>query len=205
MAGYGFKGMGWLLSFMVVAPSCYLVTSQVAAERARVQSVKRAIADAKNDIRNLNIEFKTRSNMAQLERWNTDLLALQAPTAGQYLDAGAVGVAQLDSGNRGQVMQYASYDFADAPHASTAAGEGQAQQSDAPTVSRAVETRTASADDNGSAVMQTASVQHDKHPAADRTQPIKEQKVAMLDEKLLSDSTLGDLARRARIESAVLR
>jgi hypothetical protein len=44
------------------------------------------------------------------------------------------------------------------------------------------------------------------HPAhASRTSRAKAEAVAMLDRKLLSDSTLGDLMSRARAETASLR
>ena len=42
MAVSGFKGVGWLLGIAVVSPACYMVSSQVAAERGRVEAMEGA-------------------------------------------------------------------------------------------------------------------------------------------------------------------
>ena len=105
MAIGGFKGFGWLLCFATVSPACYMVSSQVAAERGRVEAVEGAILDAKRDIRALETEFDTRANLAQLERWNGDVLSLSAPRADQYLasDAALASLRPREGG-----MRYAS-------------------------------------------------------------------------------------------------
>lgn len=84
-AAYRLRGIGWFISSVVVVLGCYLVSLQVAAERKRVDDVNRAILQARRDIRALETEFNTRANMAQLERWNGDVLALAAPTADQFV------------------------------------------------------------------------------------------------------------------------
>ncbi|AQR73523.1 hypothetical protein [Sphingomonas sp. LM7] len=94
MAVQGFKGLGWFLCGVVVAPACYLVNSHGAAEQARLNSTKSAILQAKRDIRSLETEFNTRANLAQLERWNGDVLALAAPAPQQYL-ANEMALASL--------------------------------------------------------------------------------------------------------------
>ena len=85
MAVQGFKGLGWFLCGAIVAPACYLVNSQGAAEQAKLNATKAAIIQAQRDIRSLETEFNTRANMAQLERWNGEVLALAAPAPQQYL------------------------------------------------------------------------------------------------------------------------
>ena len=85
MAVQGFKGLGWFLCGVVVAPACYLVNSHGAAEQAKLHATKLAIVQAQRDIRGLETEFNTRANLAQLERWNGEVLALAAPVAQQYL------------------------------------------------------------------------------------------------------------------------
>lgn len=84
-AAYRLRGIGWFISSVVVVLGCYLVSLQVAAERKRVADINRAIIQAKRDIRALDTEFSTRANMAQLERWNGEVLALAAPTAEQFV------------------------------------------------------------------------------------------------------------------------
>ena len=73
---YRLKGLGWLSGCAVVAIGFYLVSSQVAAERKRLDQVDRRIVGAERDIRALETEFDVRANLAQLERWNGNTLAL---------------------------------------------------------------------------------------------------------------------------------
>lgn len=95
MAVHGFRGLGWFLCVAVVAPTCYMVNSHGAAERAKLKATQVAIIEAHRDIRGLETEFDTRANMAQIERWNGDVLAMNAPQPQQYL-ASASGLAALD-------------------------------------------------------------------------------------------------------------
>ena len=106
MAVQGFKGLGWFLCGVVVAPACYLVNSHGAAEQARLHATKVAIVQAQRDIRSLETEFNTRANMAQLERWNGEVLALAAPAPQQYL-ASETALASLDQ-NPGADIQVAA-------------------------------------------------------------------------------------------------
>ena len=103
-ATYRLKGVGWLAVCVIVALAFYLVSLQVAAERSRLDSVNRSIVGAQRDIRALETEFSTRSNLAQLERWNGEVLALTAPAPDQYVHSEAQ-LASLDfaSGNGAQV------------------------------------------------------------------------------------------------------
>ena len=64
------------------------VVLDIGAMRRANRDRIRQIAQAKDDIRSLQTEFSTRANLAQLERWNGDVLALTAPTAGQYMASG---------------------------------------------------------------------------------------------------------------------
>lgn len=95
MSVQGFKGLGWFLCGVVVAPACYLVNSHGAAEQAKLNATRLAIVQAQRDIRGLETEFNTRANLAQLERWNGEVLALAAPVAQQYL-ASETALASLD-------------------------------------------------------------------------------------------------------------
>lgn len=240
MAAFGFKTLGWCLCVAVVAPAFYLVTSQVAAERSRVESVERAIVKARNDIRVLETEFDTRANLAQLERWNGDVLSLAAPRAEQFVGGEAM-LAQLPGRTPGDDVQFASYVVPSAGVVLTAATMAQAE-ADAAAAKAAAEAVTTRAP------VATASVVSAKPAAAApvavaRTQPTprkaaaapvavasaapavrkpaaapvrtaglvtaapsrpaerKAQAVAMLDQTLLSDRTLRDLARGARQEA----
>ena len=79
---------------------CYLVSQSVASERGALEKVDRQIADTRDDIAKLQTEIGVRARQGQLEAWNRDVLALQAPRPSQFVSSGL----QLASlyGHRGQ-------------------------------------------------------------------------------------------------------
>ena len=89
-----FRSVLWVGAVAGAAISCYMVSLRVAAERAALERVETRILLAKRDIRALDTELTTRGRLRQLERWNSDVLALTAPTEGQFLE-GEVQLASL--------------------------------------------------------------------------------------------------------------
>ncbi|HEY0147455.1 MAG TPA: hypothetical protein VGB70_00465 [Allosphingosinicella sp.] len=85
MIARGFKSVIWVGAVGAAAIACYMVSLQVATERADLAKVEAQIIAAKRDIRTLQTELGTRGRMSQLEQWNADVLALSAPTAAQFL------------------------------------------------------------------------------------------------------------------------
>ena len=187
MAVQGFRGLGWFLCGVVVAPTCYMVNSYGAAEQARLNAVKAAILQARKDIRGLETEFQTRANLAQIERWNGDVLAMAAPAPQQYL-ASEAALASLDQPAE---LQLASLVIpAGAP----------AVQPVAATVTAAGEpVEAAPKTPAGKSVAQQDRELRDLMTKADR------QAVAMVDNKLLSASTMDDLQKLAQREKLKLR
>jgi hypothetical protein len=92
-----FRSMGWVGCVAAAALGCYLVSQRVASERGAAERLDRQIIMAKIDIRKLETELGTRSRMPVLEQWNSDVLALSAPSAGQYLH-GEVQLARFEPG-----------------------------------------------------------------------------------------------------------
>jgi len=80
----------------VAALACYIMSLQVASERAAIAQLKANIDSTRHDIRSLQTELGTRGRMRQLETWNAEVLALSAPTAGQFLDS-PVNLARFDT------------------------------------------------------------------------------------------------------------
>jgi hypothetical protein len=95
MIARGFKPVGWVCAIAGAALGCYMLSLNVAAERAELAQVEWQIIAAKQDIRTLQTELGTRGRMSQLEHWNAEVLALSAPTSAQYLDS-AVTLARFD-------------------------------------------------------------------------------------------------------------
>jgi cell division protein FtsB len=85
MIARGFRPVAWVGAVGGAALSCYMLSLNVAAERAELASIERRIIAAKQEIRSLQTELGTRGRMAQLEHWNAEVLALSAPTSAQFL------------------------------------------------------------------------------------------------------------------------
>lgn len=175
-----FRWFGWFVLCVGVVLGCYLMSSQVAAERNKLAEVERAINRTQRDIRALETEFDTRSNLAQLQRWNGDTLKLSAPTAAQYLR----NDGQLATLDQPQVQTAAAV----IPSAPTATIE-------TTPASVTVTVAPAAAPKAKPAVATTAAVAPVAKPAAKpRAQ------MAMLDRRIMGGSSLGDLMRRVDAE-----
>jgi hypothetical protein len=212
-ATYRLKGLGWLAIAVFAALGFYLVSLQVSVERKKLEHVNREIAQAQNDLRSLQTEFSTRANLAQLERWNGDVLALTAPTAAQYMANGQQLASLGSEGPGGAEVQMASLVIPTLPVIATpAVDDGGVATTPAPAATVApiapkatpakVEMASAKSADPLAAIVKAAASRPVKPIAVSHA---KEQAMAMLDRKLLSDSTLGDLMSKARAETASLR
>ena len=188
MAVQGFRGLGWFLCGVIVAPACYMVNSYGAAEQARLNAMKAAIVQAEKDIRGLETEFQTRANLAQIERWNGEVLALAAPAPQQYLPDEAA-LASLDQPAAVQTASLIVPAGAPAvqPAAATATAAARPVQA-APNAAPA-----------GKSVAQQDRELHDLMKKADK------RAVAMVDKGLLSASTINDLQKLASREKLALR
>jgi len=184
MAVQGFKGLGWFLLGVVVAPACYMVNSHGAAEQGRLNAVKAAIVQAKKDIRGLETEFDTRANLAQLQRWNGDVLAMAAPVAQQYL-ASQEALATLDQPAEVQM-------------ASLVIPAGARVEPAPAVVVTAAAEPVHSPGQNKSAAQQDNELRNLMKKADKRA-------VAMVDQGLLSASTMDDLQQLAKRERSTLR
>ncbi len=211
-AAYRMKGLGWFATCVVVVLAFYLVSLQVATERNRLQALNKRIAVAERDIRALETEFDTRSNLAQLEKWNGDTLALAAPTAHQFLRDEAE-LARLDVTGQGSVIgdgavQTASLVVPSLPqamppspvdHIST---EPPAAPVAAVAVARVIpREKVRPAPAARVEVAQVAVRATPKATPAPARAKVREQAVAMLDRRLLSENTLGDILSGARAEA----
>ena len=228
VALYRLKGLGWLSSCALVAIGFYLVSSQVAAERKRLQQVDVKIASAERDIRALETEFDVRANLVQLERWNGNTLALTVPTTQQFVrdETTLAGLSPRDMtplqpGQQGGVQTAAlivpSSPLTVAPPAPTSITAAptivkavinkpvSAPRYDAVRVAQAAPpapaARPAPAVAAARVLIRQAIAHADERPHVDRNV----RSVAMVDNSLLSAGTLGDLASGARAERSRLR
>ena len=190
MLGLAWKTLGWFLAGVAVALGFLLVPLQVAAERKKLDHTVADIAQARRDIRALETEFETRANLAQLDQWNNDTLRLVAPGAGQFVTDEAA-LAAIDVRQPGAAgVQTASF-VPSPPVSESLAAAATVQPATVPAAPAPAPAVVAPV----KPVLATAAVK----PSA--TKRAKAQAVAMLDRKLLSDSTIGDLLSSARRES----
>ncbi|GAA4221765.1 hypothetical protein GCM10022253_28610 [Sphingomonas endophytica] len=198
---YRLKGLGWLTGCAIVAIGFYLVSSQVAAERKRLEQVDRRISSAERDIRALETEFDVRANLAQLERWNGNTLALTVPTARQFVaDERALAalspVQGLPVPGRDVPVQTAQLIVPAAPVAAIVPAVATASTATAaPAVVKVAAVQVAAA----------TPITVTKVAARAAAAPVKVAKVAMLDRGLLSENTLGEILSGARAERSRLR
>jgi len=88
MSAHGFKSVFMAASVAGAALGCYLISLNVASERAKLEDVEEKIVLAQRDIRVLQTEIGTRGRLAQLERWNARFIRLSAPSADQFVEGG---------------------------------------------------------------------------------------------------------------------
>lgn len=214
-AAYRLKGLGWFGGVVVVSLSFYLVSLQVAAERKRLAQVDAKISAAEREIRSLETEFDVRSNLAQLERWNGNTLALVAPTAAQFVrDEAQLAAISFRPGMHvgDAAIQTARLIVPQSPADVAPAVLDQAPAAAAPTL---VQVAAKPADPRPATVKVAAAVTEPVRPSIIKAAVVtagapvatirKANAVAMLDKSLLSDATLGDLMSGARSERSRLR
>ncbi len=200
MAVKGLNGFGWLLTGVIVAPGCYLVSSQVASERSRVEAVERAIIKARKDIRGLETEFDTRANLAQLERWNGEVMRYTAPTPRQFLGSDRELAALRPMEGDGLAERYAAMVVPEAvPEIVAGAAKVASDAVTAPATPAAP--ATAKAVDAAPASPIAAATKQARAAATTARNEV----VASLDSKLLKDSSFGDLMNGVRAEASRVR
>ncbi len=190
MIAQRFRPVGWVAGVAFAACALYMISLQVASERGKLEEIDRKIAATKREIRQLQTEVGTRASLRQLERWNGDVLALSAPTAGQYL-SGEAALASLDRKRLGPagaapppVMMAVMAADRDAPIAETpllAAIAGTVPPKPLTKVDRVVQQAIAPRSQSAAAKQRPAT-------------PIR---LANVSTNLLDRGTLGDIARKA--------
>lgn len=199
----------WILLVALGALGAYLVSLKVATERNELMRVQAQIARAQSDIRYLETEFSARANMRQLERWNQEDFLYATPTAQQYL-GGERALAHLDGVQPNGpdyvappvmvAMVQTPADLPSAPQAAPASPAATQIRSNIAVI------REAHAADNVDKIAKpAASGAQDKAKAdADVSKPNplarRAERMAMLDAKLLDDSTISDISDKAARE-----
>jgi len=176
-----FRSVFWVAIASVAGLACYLVTQYVAGERIALARLDRQVMRSRIAVRDLQTELGTRGSMAQIEKWNSDTLALRAPRPDQYVK----GEQQLAMLGRPAPLPGAVPDGAGAP-----AGVAQVAWRRAPAPSAAPQDAPATAPAPEAGFRQATYIR----PAHDRVAETPE-KVS-----LLASGTLADIGRIASTE-----
>lgn len=171
------KNLGWLALVFMVAIMLYPLSLNVATVHSDLVAVDRQILDTKREISFLQAEIRTRASLQQLEEWNELLYGYAPPTAEQFV-GGEAALAGL-SGDRPMgkpVMVVVTTDDGSAP--SGAVGIG--QNSD-----------TTKENSNLPARVNVAKVD------AANVEPTRTERLAKMDQQLLSDDFMRDISAKA--------
>lgn len=187
------QNIGWLALVFLVAILLYPLSLNVAAVHSDLVSVDGKIRETKREISFLQAELRTRASLQQLDEWNKVLYGYQPPTAEQFLN-GESALAQLDSSNvttkpvmvsliqqtgvapAGVIgsafarMTYAENDKQETP-----------RQNDAPK----------------NVKVALAQIREDTGKSATPVVTVRTQKLASIDDKLISDDLLKDIKKKS--------
>ena len=180
------KNLGWLALVFLVAILLYPLSLNVAALHSDLVSVDRQILDTKREISFLQAELRTRASLQQLEEWNDLLYGYQPPTAQQFVN-GEAALAGLggDIPVNKPVMVAASMNDGAAPAGVIGVGRNSA---------------TTFSEDGADAAEQTKSVKIAKVDAP-KVEPTRTERLARMDENLLSDDFMRDISAKADKET----
>jgi len=207
MAARKLQGIGLVLLVLIFAMMLYPVSLKVAATRSELAQINKQIASARDNIRYLESELAVRASMRQLEQWNAESFGYSAPTAEQYLSSerqlasldrlprasGANDVAPVLMAMVSPVAAPAAAEPVPAPAAAPASVKPAPTKAAAPKAAAPKPIQLAQADTQ-------VAVRTD---AAPRLAPSRRQEqLRLIEDQLLSDSTLAALKRGAAAEAA---
>ena len=185
------QNIGWAALVFLVAILLYPLSLNVAALHSDLVLVDKEILNTKREISFLQAEIKTRASLHQLEEWNNLLYGYKPPSAAQFL-AGEHALANL-GGPRPHikpVLVAAAAEDGSAPAGVIGSPFAPMEKSEKLAL---VKVETGASSDDG-ARDDSSNTKPDR--VTSRTQ-----KLAGMDEKLLSDDILKDIEKKAKQEA----
>lgn len=207
------RNLGWLALVFMVAILLYPLSLNVAATHSDLVAVDREIMDTKREISFLQAEIRTRASLQQLEEWNELLYGYQPPSADQFVN-GEAALASLtgDLPDAKPVMMAA----ADVPAPQVVAEpevvkeavvETPKQAAPKAVAAKAVATKAVSTKAaptklaaNDVKIFATPVKRAAAKVEAPKLEQSRTERLARMDEKLLSDDLLRDISAKAAKE-----
>jgi hypothetical protein len=197
------KNLGWLALVFMVAILLYPLSLNVAATHSDLVAVDREILETKREISFLQAEIRTRASLQQLEEWNELLYGYQPPSADQFVN-GEAALAGLtgDLPDTKPVMMAAANIPAPQVVAEPEVAPEDIVETPKPAAPKAAATKAVATKLAANDVQIFANPV--KRAAAKVEAPKVEQsrteRLARMDEKLLSDDLLRDISAKAAKE-----
>jgi hypothetical protein len=205
------RNLGWLALVFMVAILLYPLSLNVAAMHSNLVAVDREIMDTKREISFLQAEIRTRASLQQLEEWNELLYGYQPPAAEQFVN-GEAALASLtgDLPETKPVMMAAA--SVPAPQVvaepavvkvvKEAVAEAPKQAAPKAAATKAVATKAVATKlaANDVKIFATPVKRAAAKVEAPKVEQSRTERLARMDEKLLSDDLLRDISAKAANE-----
>jgi hypothetical protein len=192
------RNLGWLALVFMVAILLYPLSLNVAATHSDLVAVDREIMDTKREISFLQAEIRTRASLQQLEEWNELLYGYQPPAAEQFIN-GEAALASLtgDLPETKPVMMAAA--TVPTPQAVVETPKPAAPKAAAVkvAVTKPAVTKVAA---NDVKIFATPVKRAAAKVEAPKVEQSRTERLARMDEKLLSDDLLRDISAKAANE-----
>jgi hypothetical protein len=193
------KNIGWLALVFMVAVLLYPLSLNVAALHSDLTRIDRDILETRQEISFLQAEIRTRASVAQLEEWNQLLYGYEPPRADQFID-GERGLASIGGAAEGVKPVLVAVDMP----AGEVGGVGvvPSASTDIDDVAPAI-VRTASAllpsssEKSSPQAVVPAKEKAASQPAAKAKTQTRTERLANIDEKLLSDNLMREIQTRS--------
>ena len=197
------RNLGWLALVFMVAILLYPLSLNVAAMHSNLVAVDREIMDTKREISFLQAEIRTRASLQQLEEWNELLYGYQPPAADQFVN-GEAALASLtgDLPETKPVMMAAAtvpapQVVAEPAVVKEAVAETPKQAAPKAAATQVAVTKLAANDVKIFAAPVKRAAAKVEAPKVEQS---RTERLARMDEKLLSDDLLRDISAKAANE-----
>lgn len=193
------KNIGWLALVFMVAVLLYPLSLNVAALHSDLTRIDRDILETRQEISFLQAEIRTRASVAQLEEWNQLLYGYEPPRADQFID-GERGLASIGGAAEGVKPVLVAVDMPAGEVGSVGAVPSAPTDIDdvAPAIVRTASALLPSSSEKSSTKAAVpAKEKAASQPAAKAKTQTRTERLANIDEKLLSDNLMREIQTRS--------
>jgi hypothetical protein len=189
------QNIGWLALVFLVAILLYPLSLNVAAVHSDLVSVDGKIRDTKREISFLQAELRTRASMRQLEEWNNVLYGYKPPSAEQFIE-GESALANLSGKLPIARPVLVSVSSSDGERPAGIIGSPFAKMEDVNADKPAKPALAILTEPTEKSPIQSKANSDSAEPSAHN----RTEKLARLDEKLLSDGVMKDIQKASESE-----